>query len=177
MIAQRIFMIGLAACLAGSPAFAHGPTPQRAEQKIEIKAAPDEVWHLLSDPAAYAEWHPDIASVTMEGAGAGASRTIEFASGGTVVEGIDKIDNDARNIRWRLSEENIDVFPASYYTHDIKVETAEDGSAVTWSASFFRADTTNEPPDHHNDEAAISAVDELILHGLEGLRDRLDTGS
>lgn len=176
MIARRIFMIGLAACLAAAPTLAHGPTPQKAEQSIEIAAAPDMVWNLLSNPAAYGEWHPDISSVVMDGEGAGAKRTIGFTSGGSLIEGIDRIDEDGKNIRWRLSQEDIEVFPASYYTHSVKVEGTGAGSVVTWSASFFRADTTNEPLERHNDEAAIAAVKELASHGLEGLRSHFETG-
>lgn len=160
----------LGALALAAPALAHGPTPQQAEQKIEVDAAPDAVWAILADPAGYADWHPDIAAVTMEGEGAGAKRRVEFADGGSVVDGIDRIDQENREIRWRLSHEDIESFPASYYTNSVSVTAAGDGSEVAWKASFFRADTTNEPEDRFSDEAAVAAMEKLIADGLAGLK-------
>lgn len=160
---------GLATALA-IPAWAHGPTPQQAEQKITVAADPDAVWQILRDPASIAEWHPAVASVTMEGEGKGAKRSVEFASGGIVIDGIDRIDDEKMEIRWRLSEADIEVFPASYYTNNIIVAPAADGSEVTWTASFFRADTTNEPEERFSDEAAVAAMEALIGGGLSGLK-------
>lgn len=153
------------------PAWAHGPTPKRAEHQIEIAAAPDSVWNILRDPAKVAEWHPDIASVTMEGSGQGAKRAITFTSGGSVVDGIDRVDEEAMSIRWRLSEEDIDAFPVSFYTNDVRVEHLGDGSRIIWKASFYRADTTNEPEDRYSDKAAIEAMTRFIEHGLTGLKE------
>ena len=174
MIARRVLLIGLALGLSVSAAPAHGPTPQTAEQRIEIKAAPDAVWAVLGDPASMAEWHPDVASVTLEGEGPGAKRVVEFKSGGTLTDGIDRIVEESHEIRWRLSTEDIEVFPVSYYTNSLKVEPVGDGAAVIWNASFFRADTTNEPQESFNDEAAVAAMDGLITHGLEGLKAKLE---
>lgn len=170
MIARRALMIGMALGLTAMPLQAHGPTPQTAEQKIEIAAAPDAVWAVLGNPATYADWHPDIAAITMEGEGPGAKRLVEFKSGGTLTDGIDRIENEKLEIRWRLSAEDIEVFPVSYYTNSVKIEPAGEGSTVTWNASFFRADTTNEPQEQFSDEAAVAAMDGLISHGLEGLK-------
>lgn len=159
-----------AALLLATPALAHGPTPQQAEQTIGIAAAPDAVWQILRDPATIGDWHPAIAAVTMDGDGKGARRKVDFASGGSVVDGIDRIDDDKKEIRWRLSEPDIEAFPASYYTNSISVAPAGDGSEVTWGASFFRADTTNEPEERFSDEAAVEAMDRLITEGLAGLK-------
>lgn len=158
------------------PAWAHGPTPQQAEQKITLAAPPEAVWQILRDPASIADWHPDVASVAMQGEGKGARRTVEFTSGGTVTDGIDRIDDHTLEIRWRLSEPDIEVFPVSYYTNSITVAPAAEGSDVTWKASFFRADTTNEPAEQFSDEAAVTAMKALIDNGLSGLKDAADHG-
>ncbi len=171
----RMGLIAGALALA-APVLAHGPTPQQAEQRIEIGAAPDAVWAILADPATYADWHPGIAAVTMQGEGEGAKRTIEFTEGGSVVDGIDRIDPENREIRWRLSREDIESFPASYYTNGIKVSPAGDGSEVTWKASFFRADTTNEPEERFGDEAAVAAMEKLMTEGLAGLKAAAEAG-
>lgn len=165
-----LFSAAVMAATLALPSWAHGPTPQQAEQTITVTAPPDAVWRILRDPASIADWHPDIASVTIQGEGKGAKRTVEFATGGTVIDGIDRIDDKGMEIRWRLSEPDIQVFPASYYTNNITVAPAVEGSEVTWKASFFRADTTNEPEDRFSDEAAIAAMAALIGNGLAGLK-------
>ena len=157
------------------PASAHGPTPQQAEHRIEIAAAPEAVWDILRDPATIAVWHPDIASAEMEGEGQGGKRTITFAEGGSVIDGIDRIDDTAMHIRWRLSHEDPETFPVSYYTNDVTVEPIPDGAEVIWKASFYRADTTNEPQDRFSDQAAIDAMKKFITDGLEGLKTQAET--
>lgn len=170
MISRRIFIAATMASGLASTALAHGPTPRQAQLEIEVSTPPAAIWAVLADPASYADWHPDIASVTMEGAGQGAKRMVEFTEGGTVTDGIDRVDDAAMLIRWRLSEPDIEAFPASYYTNDISVEAAGEGSKITWKASFFRADTTNYPEERFSDDAAIEAMVKLMTTGLEGLK-------
>lgn len=169
---RHLLALCLPLLLTPALAIAHGPTPQRAGQSVVIAAAPDLVWAILADPGRYAEWHPAIASVEMQGSGAGAKRQVTFAAGGAILDGIDRIDAATMEVRWRLSEANIEVFPVSHYTHTLKVTPEGDGTAVSWQSSFFRADTTNEPEERFSDAAAVTAVEELIRAGLEGLQAR-----
>lgn len=177
MTAIHLVLAAFAAVFMAGAASAHGPTPQQAEGEIEIAAPPAEIWEILSDPSTYADWHPGIASVTVEGEGKAVKRTVEFADGGSVEDGIDRIDDENMEIRWRLSQENIEAFPVSYYTNSVKIEPSGEGAIVTWDASFFRADTTNEPEDRFSDEAAVSAMEQLIDDGLNGLRSTIEAGS
>ncbi len=170
------FLALATALFASPPAFAHGPTPQRFSLKIHINAAPQDVWRMVENPASLAGWHPLVARSSTNGTGRGAQRTVEFVSGGHVVDGIDDINADRRNIRWRLSQENIDVMPVSYYTNDLMVTEADGGSDVTWRASFFRADTTNEPEERYSDEAAIKAMESYAREGLAGLKEFAEAG-
>lgn len=174
MISKRALILGAVLSLAALPLAAHGPTPQTAEQTIEIAAPADTVWEVLGNPATLADWHPDVAGATMEGEGPGSKRIVEFKSGGTVTDGIDRIEADAKEIRWRLSQEDIEVVPVSYYTNSVKIEPAGDGSSVTWNASFFRADTTNEPQEKFSDEAAVAAMEAYIQNGLGGLKESVE---
>lgn len=157
-------------------ALAHGPTPQQAEGEIEISAPPAQVWETLSDPSSYADWHPGVAAVTVDGEGKGSKRSVEFAEGGSIIDGIDYIDDEKMEIRWRLSQEDYEAFPASYYTNSVSVEPSGEGSKVKWDASFFRADTTNEPEEQFSDEAATAAVEKLIEDGLNGLKSAIEEG-
>jgi mxaD protein len=156
------------------PTWAHGPTPQQTEHRIEIATTPEAVWSILRNPVEIADWHPDISSATMMGDGQGGKRTIALASGRSLVDGIDRIDDAAMQIRWRLSQENPEAFPVSYYTNDVSVRPTPEGAAVVWKASFYRADTTNEPEDRFSDEAANNAMEHFTIRGLEGLKQQAE---
>ena len=39
-----------------------------------------------------------------------------------------------------------------------------------WIGRFYRADTSNFPPEDKNDEAAIAAMTEFFQEGLKGLK-------
>lgn len=64
--------------LAGGPALsgsalAHGPTPQKVDQTITIRAAPDAVWKVVGPFGGIGTWHPDVATVETTGGDAGAA--------------------------------------------------------------------------------------------------------
>ena len=163
LLAGLMFGAGFAA--------AHGPTPQKAEEKIIIAAPPDKVWAIIKEFGSFAEWNPAIVKCTAEGGNApGATRVITLKNGGELTEGLDEYDDKAMMYAYRLSKENIEVFPVSFYSATITVKAAGDGSEVEWLGRFYRADTNNEPPETLNDAAAVKAMQEFMKAGLEGLK-------
>ena len=174
---RQIWAAVVPVALLAMPASAHGPTPQQAEHRILIAAAPKTIWDILRDPARIAVWHPDVESAEMKGEGQGGKRTITFGKGGSVIDGIDRIDDMSMHIRWRLSHEDPQAFPVSYYTNDVTVEPVPDGAEVVWKASFYRADTTNEPQARFNDQAAVDAMKRFIADGLQGLKAEAESSS
>ena len=152
------------------PALAHGPTPQKVEESIIITAPPEAVWKVLGSFGGIADWHPLVKSATATGGdAAGAERVLTLAKG-EVGEGLDEYDAPARRYGYRMSKENIEALPVSFYTATIEVKEAPGGSEVLWIGRFYRADTTNEPPEEYNDEAAIAAMTDFFKQGLEGLK-------
>ncbi|MBB3769540.1 mxaD protein [Angulomicrobium tetraedrale] len=153
-----------------APLAAHGPTPQRAEETITIAASPDQVWKLVADFGSIGEWNPLVTKVALTGgSAAGAERVLTLAKG-EITEGLDEVDAPAHRVSYRLLKENTEAIPVSFYTATIEVTPAGAGSAVRWDARFYRADTTNEPPEELNDAAAIAAMTDFIRQGLEGLK-------
>jgi mxaD protein len=162
------------AAMAGG-AMAHGPTPQKAEETIRINAKPDAVWAVLKDFGAFASWNTAIKASSGEGGNAaGATRNITLKNDGQLVEGLDEVNEAETYIAYRLSKENIEVFPVSFYSATIGVKPDGDGSLVTWSGRFYRADTSNFPPENHNDEAAVKAMTDFFKEGLAGLKAKLE---
>ncbi len=47
-------------------AAAHGPSPQKVEKTVVIKAAPAKVWAVVKDFGNMHAWHPAIASTKLE---------------------------------------------------------------------------------------------------------------
>jgi mxaD protein len=169
MLRPLSFALGLV-LLCVPPLLAHGPTPQRADQTMTINATPDVVWGLVAAFGDIGQWQPQVKNVVAAGGNAaGAERTLILEKG-EITEGLDEVDAAAKRISYRLSKENVDAFPVSFYTGTIEVKPAAGGSEVAWSARFYRADTTNEPPEDKNDQAAIDAMTSFITEGLKGLK-------
>lgn len=160
---------------ASAPALAHGPTPQKAEEKITIAAPPAKVWEALKN-FGDVSWNPAITKAEASGGNdpaAGATRTITLKTG-NLVEGLDEYNDKEMSYGYRLSTENIEVFPVSFYSATIAVTPAGEGSEVTWIGRFYRADTSNFPPENLNDEAAVKAMTGFLQEGLKGLKAKVE---
>ncbi|WP_083567623.1 SRPBCC family protein [Hyphomicrobium sp. CS1GBMeth3] len=159
---------------AATPAIAHGPTPQKAEEKITISAPPAKVWEALKE-FGDVSWNAKIKKVAAEGGNepGKATRTISLEKG-DLVEGLDEYNDKEMSYGYRLSTENAEAFPVSFYSATIAVTPAGDGSDVTWIGRFYRADTSNFPPEDKNDEAAVKAMTEFMQEGLKGLKAKVE---
>jgi len=158
---------------ATAPALAHGPTPQKAEETITVAAPPEKVWDALKS-FGDVSWNPAVAKVAASGGNdPGASRTITLKTG-DLVEGLDEYIDKDMSYSYRLSTENVEAFPVSFYSATIAVTSAADGSTVTWTGRFYRADTGNFPPEDKNDEAAVNAMTKFMQEGLKGLKAKVE---
>lgn len=160
------FIIGLLSACMAITAHAHGPTPRKTDQTVVVKAMPDEVWKMISEPCGIAKWHPEVASCEAEGK----VRTLTLKKGGKVVEEIDEVAVTEMTLSYRLANDpDPAAIPVSSLTGKLKVKPEADGTHVTWMARYYRAFTGNEPPEGQDDEAAQAAVDAYVKAGLQGL--------
>ena len=168
----RLLLIATLFIVSGLPAAAHGPTPKKVKETIAVAAPPEAIWAVLGDFASLAAWHPMVAESEGVGGNAnGAQRTVILSGGGQLVDGLDEYDAAERFYSYRLSKENPEVFPVSFYSSTIAVRPAGEGrSEVVWTGRFYRGDTGNYPPETLNDEAAIAAMTQFLRVGLEGLK-------
>jgi mxaD protein len=170
-----MLLSGILISLSTLPAAAHGPTPQKISEKIVIASPPAEVWALAGEFAKIDQWHPLVQKSAGGGNAAGSERTITLKSGGDLVEGLDEYKSEEMSYAYRLSKENIEAFPVSFYSAALTVKPAEGGgSEIEWSGRFYRADTSNFPPENLNDAAAIAAMENFFRQGLEGLKAKLE---
>jgi mxaD protein len=173
-------MLAVAAATVSVPrAQAHGPTPQKVAETIEIAAPPEKVWGIVKEFAAISEWHPLVEKSEGKGGNAnGGERTFTLKSGGALVDSIDDFNEKDRSISYRLAKENIAALPVSFYSATVTVKPgAQAGtSTVEWIGRFYRADTGNEPPEDKNDAAAIAAMQKFLSEGLKGLKGKAEKG-
>lgn len=177
---NRFFVTLALFLLSGIPiAYAHGPTPQKIEETITIAAPPDTVWNVIKDFGALAKWHPLVAEVkgTPENK-AGAEREVWLKEGGAIVDGLDEYSEAEHFYSYRLSKENLDAFPVSFYSATLSVKPSADGkgSEVGWIGRFYRADTGNFPPEGKDDAAAIAAMTTFYKRGLLDLKAQIESG-
>ncbi|WP_407048498.1 SRPBCC family protein [Methyloraptor flagellatus] len=177
MIARRHFlslMTASAAVALVRPARAHGPTPQKVSQTITIAASPDAVWKFAGDFGLMSVWHPMVQSSRVSnGNTPGSERELELEKG-VLIESLDEYDAKQMLIAWRLSKENVEVMPVSFYSSSMTVKPSGSGSEVEWDARLYRGDTGNFPPDELNDEAAVAAMTAFYKAGLEGLKAKVE---
>lgn len=164
---NKLPLMGLTAVLMSVSAFAHGPTPQRVDEQITINADVATVWQQVNAFDQLDKWHPAVESIVMQDA---TTRVVTLKSGGEITDSLDESDEERHYVGYRLLTENVDAMPVSFYTISLEVEAVDEGSVVTWSGRFYRADTGNFPPEHLNDEAAVKAMTDYARSGLEGLK-------
>lgn len=172
---MRLAVPALILVLASTAAIAHGPTPQKIARSITIAAKPDAVWTVVGDFAGIGRWHPDVK--TSEGSGgnaAGGRRKVTLKKGGTLDEGLDEWNAQARSYAYRLSDPDLKALPVSSYSATLTVTPEGDGAKVEWLGRFYRGDTGNEPPEELSDEAGKAAMDRYFGDGLEGLKARVE---
>lgn len=137
----------LAALLLPFTAAAHGPSPQKVEKTITIKAEPAKVWAILKDAANVGKWHPSASGVKVKSA-----------------------DDADMKFKYELAE---GTTAASDYNSFLTVKAGPGAgeSTVTWVARFYRVYKLNPPiPAGQDDESALKAVNAMMDSGLPGLK-------
>ena len=176
MLSRRTAVAALAFVLA-APAYAHGPTPQKVDQSVTVQADPAKVWALVKDFGAIQSWHPGVEKSSATGAAAGAERTLALkGKPGEIVEGLDEVDEAKKSISYRLPGDAGETLPVSSYSAAMIVTPKDGGAEVTWEGRFYRADTSNEPPEGKDDQSAVDAMTAFFKTGLEGLKAKAEAG-
>ncbi len=156
-------------------AAAHGPSPQKVEKTITIKAAPAKVWAIVKDFGNMQTWHPAVASDKLEqkkdeNGEQATFRTLTLKSGGDIVEKLRYADDANMKLKYEIES---GVAPVADY-NSIMTVTAGPGageSTVTWVGRFYRTYKLNPPiPPGQDDETAVKFVTGVYDSGLAGLK-------
>ncbi len=167
---MKKFLALLALAILPFSVFAHGPSPQKVEKTIVIKAAPAKVWAIVKDFGSMQTWNPATTNCKLDKKGDETFRTLTLKSGGEVVEKFRSADDAAMKMKYEIVS---GVAPVADYNSFMTV-TAGPGageSTVTWVGRFYRTYKLNPPiPAGQDDETAVKYVTDFFDAGLAGLK-------
>jgi carbon monoxide dehydrogenase subunit G len=160
----------IAAVLLPLTAIAHGPSPQKVEKEIVIKADPAKVWAIVKDFGNLQSWLPPVASTKLETKDGSTFRLLTLKDGGTIYERLKSSDDADMKLKYEIIE---GVLPVADYnaTMTVKAGPGAGETTVTWMARFYRVYKLNPPiPPGQDDESAIKAVTGVFEAGLPNLK-------
>lgn len=176
LAATLSFVIAAAMTLAPSFALAHGATPQKVVETIEIAAPPEKVWAIVGD-FADVSWRPEIERVEAQGGNVPekAARRLYYKRGGSLDERLVQYDAAAMSLRYIIERADIAVLPVGNLSATLSVRGLSDGgSRVEWKSRFYRAFPGGNPPEQFTDEVATDAVTRIFQAGLASLKAKLE---
>lgn len=158
-------------------AFAHGPTPQKADESIIIQASVEKVWSVIKQFDGVDKWHPDVKHSSGDGKNneAGEVRTITLQNDEQFTEELDFYSDADHLYKYRMKKENVAALPISSHTTSFQVKTGEtpNTSVVSIKSRFYRGDTGNTPSNQLSDEAAVKAMTEFFKKGLISIQQKV----
>ncbi|MBF5038640.1 SRPBCC family protein [Methylophilus sp. 13] len=150
-------------------AWAHGPTPQKTDESIQVNASADAVWKRVSSPCSLAQWHPQVTACEPVN---DTQQKLTLKNGKQLLQEIDEVSAADMTVSYRLSGDiDLEALPVSSLNGKIKVAADGSNAKVSWTARYYRAFTGNEPPAGQDDESAKNAVDAFVKAGLQGLKE------
>jgi mxaD protein len=156
--------------------FAHGPTPQKADESIVIQAPVQKVWAVIKQFDGLDKWHPDVKNSAGDGKNeSGSVRTITLKNDEQFSEELDFYSEQDHLYKYRLKKENTAALPISSHTTSFQVKQGENEntSVVSIKSRFYRGDTGNTPSNQLNDESAVKAMTTFFKNELNGLQQKV----
>lgn len=170
-----LIALSLSVGLVPFSASAHGPSPQKVEKSITIKADPAKVWAIVKDFGGIHKWLPAVASTKVEQAkdengDMATFRTLTLKDGGNVYEKLRSADDASMKLKYEIVNSTL---PFTDYNASMTVAKGEKPgeTTVTWVGRFYRLYKLNPPiPAGQDDETAIKTVNAIYDAGLAGLQ-------
>jgi hypothetical protein len=128
-------------------------------QSLTVEKSPAEVWEVIGDPLAIAEFLPMIESARMDG-----DLRIAAVAGGEITERILEHSDAERYYTYEVVDGPMKL--ESYHSK-LSVEPDGDGATVLWEADF-------EPPAGVEKGKVAAGIDKTYQSGLGALRGILE---
>jgi mxaD protein len=164
----------MALAFAAGAATAEPARTLKVTKSVDIAAPVDKVWDAIKNFDSLDKWHPGFSSdQIVKGANnkAGAVRKLTVKDGPSFEEELLAFDEAAHSYRYRIIDSPL---PLRDYVSRISVKPgAKGGSRVTWTGSFKRKSTSDNPPESENDAAALKLINGVYEGGLSNLKKML----
>ena len=121
-----------------------------------LKVKPNQVWDLIGQFNALADWHPAVEKSTLEEGGT--VRKLSLVGGGEIVEKLIPTDEDNTYQYSILSG----PLPVMNYTSKIRVIEDGDGAKVEWSSQF--------EPSGASESEAVDTIQGIYQAGFDNLK-------
>jgi len=166
----------LALAVSGS-AFADPPKTLKVVKSVDVAAPVDKVWATVKDFDGLNKWHPGFAKdeiVKGTNNQPGAVRALTIKDGPTFTEELLAFDEATHSFRYRIIDSPLPI--TSYVSHLSVKPGRNGGSHVTWSSTFKRKNTSDNPPEAESDAGAVKLISGVYDGGLGNLKKILGGG-
>ena len=130
-----------------------------------IGAGADRVWDLVRDFGGIQRFAPNIESVSVQGEGVGAVRTVTLPGGLALQERLESCDDVGRTFRYAIIGSH--PLPFDDYLATIRLSEDGDGCQIEWSSQFA--------PRAGADAQASAIVEGIYRSGIAGIKKALES--
>ena len=132
--------------------------------KVSLSSAypvsPEVIWKMIGGFNSLPNWHPAVAKCDIESKGNATLRRLHLMGGGTILEKLEKSDEDGQSYSYTILESPL---PVANYSATIRVSEAEGGGcSIEWSSEF-------EPKGAPETDAS-KVVEGIYQAGFDNLR-------
>jgi mxaD protein len=164
-------LLAFSAALALSTAQADPPRTLRVVESVEVKAPLEKVWDTVKDFDSLPKWHPGFSGdelISGANGKAGTKRKLTIKDGPSFTEQLLSYDAAHHSYHYRIVESPL---PIAHYSSTISVRPGRNGlTKVTWSGSFKRKNTSDNPPEAESDAGVTKLVKGVYRGGLDNLQ-------
>lgn len=159
-------------------AHAHGPSGQKVEKTVTIKAPPAKVWQALKQFDAIKQWHPNIVELKLEDRKDTETgnvlpfRAIKMKDGITLLEKLREANDEEMKLDYKLVDGAESTIAVSNYRSVMQVKPGPGAgeSTLVWTARFYNKANTMEAPPGQDNPAANAAINAFYNAGADGLK-------
>jgi mxaD protein len=173
---SSIAVLALVAVAAPWAVLAAAPKTLKVVETVEVKAPVSKVWATVKDFDSLDKWHPGFAKdeiVKGSNNKVGAVRSLTVKGGPTFTEQLLAFSEKSHSYKYKITDET--ALPIHNYSATITVKAGKDGmSVVSWSGSFKRKNTADNPPDAESDAGVIKFITGVYRGGLDNLKKMLE---
>ena len=130
----------------------------KVNMNTSLNVSPEKLWEMIGGFNALPDWHPAVEKSELEEEGF--VRRLSLAGGGTIIEKLEKIDDNERLYSYTIVDSPL---PVDNYTSTIRVKDDGSGnSTVEWSSEFSPKDVPE------ND--AVEVIQGIYQAGFDNLK-------